>query len=189
MSKDNTKRDAESLSTSTFNDRATTPLALRGAVEPGGVDVSFKGTVQEIDAQVHRINPNFSWRDFKPSPGRFSKSPRKRSPSKVLCHVQGLPPAPRAALESSRDWLNALAAELSVDAQRCTKVSCVAGAAVWFCNDNLGWIQEVSLTLATHVDAILDQEGCGTAGNSSLVQGQSFDSDNYNIIVNGDECA
>ncbi|OTA54750.1 hypothetical protein K449DRAFT_453879 [Hypoxylon sp. EC38] len=175
-----------------FNGRRVLPLTIRGVVEPDGTEQVFNGTIQEIEAQIHSINPSFSWEDFQPSMRTFFKSPGKRSLVKVLCHVQNLPSASREAVEEIQNWLNdpSIAVEVQVSAQSCNKFSCKKNAAVWFCNDNLEAIQEVTLTLGAGVGQILDDKECQDPGNSNLIQGQAFDSNDYdfNIIVNGDEC-
>ncbi|KAI0853073.1 hypothetical protein F5Y00DRAFT_257726 [Daldinia vernicosa] len=175
-----------------FNGLTVAPLVIEGVVDSDGIKKTFNGTIQEIDMQIRNINPDFSWEHFQPVTRRQDKplesQPlRRRRTEKVLCHVQNLPPASKAAIEKNRDWLNSLATELSVDAQRCTKFSCMENAAVWFCNDNLWWIQQNSITLADHIDDILGEQACAISGDDNLIQGQAFDGDDYNIIVNADD--
>ncbi|KAI2638643.1 hypothetical protein GGS26DRAFT_587411 [Hypomontagnella submonticulosa] len=182
---------ATPLDTASFNGRTVAPLVIRGIVDSTGVEKTLSGTIQEIDAQIRSLNPEFSWERFQPSTqGTQSASVRfkRQSLGQVFCHVQNLPPAPRKGIESTRDWLNNLASGLSVDAQHCTKFSCTGNTALWFCNDNLEWIKRNSIVLATHVDRILNEPGCTTSGNNDLIQGQSFDWEHYNIIINGDQC-
>ncbi|KAI1653830.1 hypothetical protein F4813DRAFT_240868 [Daldinia decipiens] len=169
-------------------DLTVAPLIIEGVVDSDGIKKTFNGTIQEIDMQIRNLNPDFSWEHFQSMTRRQDKPPRKRITEKVLCHVQNLPPASRVAIEKSRDWLNSLATGLSVDAQRCTKFSCMENAAVWFCNDNLWWIQQNSITLADHINDILDEPDCAISGNDNLIQGQAFDGGDYNIIVNADQC-
>ncbi|KAI0106556.1 hypothetical protein F4776DRAFT_645720 [Hypoxylon sp. NC0597] len=175
-----------------FNGRRVLPLTMRGIVEPGGTEQAFNGTIQEIEAQIRSINPSFSWEDFRPSTRNPSRSPRRRSPVKVLCHVQNLPSAPREGVQDIQDWLSdpAIAVEVEVSAQSCNKFSCQKNAAIWFCNDNLQAIEEVTLTLGVGVSEILNEEKCQDPGNSNLIQGQAFDSNNYdfNVIINRDIC-
>ncbi|OTB10204.1 hypothetical protein K445DRAFT_309720 [Daldinia sp. EC12] len=171
-----------------FNGLIVAPLIIQGVVGSDAVEKTFNGTIQEIETQIRNLNPDFTWEDFLRVTRHELKQLRKRRTEKVLCHVQNLPPASRAAIEKNRDWLNSLATELSVDAQRCTKFSCIENAAVWFCNDNLQWIQQNSITIADHIDNILDEPDCVTSGNDNLIQGQAFDGGGYNIIVNADQC-
>ncbi|KAI1466266.1 uncharacterized protein F4812DRAFT_436578 [Daldinia caldariorum] len=168
-----------------FNGLAVAPLRIRRVVDSDAAEKTFNGTIQEIDIQIRRLNPDFSWGHSQLATRRQHK---KRRTEKVLCHVQNLPPASRAAVEKNRDWLSSLATELSVDAQRCTKFSCIENAAVWFCNDNLQWIQQNSITIADHIDSILAKSDCATSGNDNFIQGQAFDGSSYNIIVNADHC-
>ncbi|KAI1808793.1 hypothetical protein F4811DRAFT_548370 [Daldinia bambusicola] len=172
----------------TFNGLAVAQLRIRGVVDPDAMEKTFNGTIQEIDMQIRNLNPDFSWGHFQPATRRQYKPLKKRITQKVLCHVQNLPPASRAAVEKNRDWLNSLATELSVDAQRCTKFSCIENAAVWFCNDNLQWIQQNSITIADHINSILAKSDCAASGNDNFIQGQAFDGGGYNIIVNADNC-
>ncbi|KAI0004066.1 hypothetical protein F4779DRAFT_621538 [Xylariaceae sp. FL0662B] len=143
--------DARSSGSGRFDNYIIAPLVIRGAIEQGGIERNFTGTIQEIDAQIRQINPEFTWENFQPSTGNQPNPPRKRNRVKVLCHVQNLPPAPRNGVEANKDWLNNLAISLPV-----------------------------SLNLAQHLDAILETEDCATSGNRDLIQGQSFDSANYN---------
>ncbi|KAI1641986.1 uncharacterized protein F4817DRAFT_354287 [Daldinia loculata] len=180
--------DANLPGAETFNGLTVAPLVIEGVVDSDGIKKTFNGTIQEIDIQIRNLNPDFSWEHFQSMTRRQDKPLRKRRTEKVLCHVQNLPPASRVAIEKNRDWLNSLATGLSVDAQRCTKFSCIENAAVWFCNDNLWWIQQNSITLADHIDDILGELDCSISGNDNLIQGQAFDGDDYNIIVNADQC-
>ncbi|KAI0836591.1 hypothetical protein F5Y06DRAFT_298276 [Hypoxylon sp. FL0890] len=175
----------------TFNGRKVMPLIIRGIVEPGGTEQVFNGTIQEINEQIHNINPNFSWKDFQSNIRNPRRSSTKRYTSKVLCHVQNLPSASREAIEEIQLWLNNTdtAVEMQIDAQRCSRISCTKNAAVWACNDNLQWIQKVTLTLGSSVGDILKTKDCQDPGNSNLIQGQAFDTENFNVIVNGDVCA
>ncbi|KAI8965209.1 hypothetical protein F5Y11DRAFT_313303 [Daldinia sp. FL1419] len=170
-----------------FNGLAVAPLTIRGVVDSDGTEKTFNGTIQEIDMQIRDLNPSFSWESFQSATRRQYETVEKRRTEKVLCHVQNLPPASRTAIEKNRDWLNSIATEMSVDAQRCSKFSCMDNAAVWFCNDNLWWIQQNSITLADHVGMILGEPDCETSSNHNMIQGQAFDGDGYNIIVNADK--
>ncbi|KAI0383419.1 hypothetical protein F5Y04DRAFT_279124 [Hypomontagnella monticulosa] len=179
----NTHGNGVSLDTASLNGRTVAPFVIRGIIDSSGIEKTFNGTIQEIDAQIRSLNPDFSWERFQPS-AQGTRSVSTQFKRQKL----NLPPAPRKGIESTRDWLNNLASSLSVSAQQCTKFSCTGNTALWFCNDNLGWIGRNSIVLATHVDSILNEPGCTTSGNNDLIQGQSFDLDNYNIIINGDQC-
>ncbi|KAL7622725.1 hypothetical protein AAE478_006403 [Parahypoxylon ruwenzoriense] len=180
--------DTMSPEAEVFNGYTVAPLGLRGAIEPNGIERTFEGIIQDIEVQIRSIKADFLWVDFRPTKRSFPNLPRKRNLSKVLCHVQSLPPAPRSAVEASRDWLNSLATELSAPAQQCAQLSCTQGAAIWLCNDEVEWIQQNSITLADRVNAILNEPGCETNGDSGLVQGQAFDGAGWNVIVNGAQC-
>ncbi|KAI1406996.1 hypothetical protein F5Y13DRAFT_195841 [Hypoxylon sp. FL1857] len=176
-----------------FNGRKVVPLTMRGIVEPGGTEQVFNGTIQQIDAQIRNISPNFSWKDFQPSVRSLPRPRRKRSGDvKVLCHVQNLRSAPRNDIVAIQNWLNDenQATELPVSGQSCTKFSCQGNAAFWFCNDNLGWIQKPTLTLGELLNEIVEDKECQDPGNSDFIQGQAFSQGgSYNVIVNWDVCS
>ncbi|CAJ2503478.1 Uu.00g108720.m01.CDS01 [Anthostomella pinea] len=168
---------------------AVAPLVMRGAIEPGGDEMSFNGT--EIDAQIRQLKPDFSWDDFQPAMPATAKAPRnvhgKRTWQKVLCHVQNLPSASRDSIEANYAFLYKIATPISAPGGRqCTQASCKAGAAVWFCNDNLSWHGEESLVIGDYVHHITGTKECEDAGNNEMVQGQVFDTEGWNVIVNGD---
>ncbi|OTB00990.1 hypothetical protein M426DRAFT_266765 [Hypoxylon sp. CI-4A] len=170
--------------------RTVVPLVLRGAIEPGGHEKTFNGTLQEIDSQIRSINPDFSWNQFQPSEesnNEYGHVLPRQNTVKVLCFVQNLWPANKTLIEEVRDWLKDLSTALPVSAQSCVEISCQEGVAVWHCNDNLEWIQTNSYNIASAIDAILADPDCTIAGRDNLVQGQAFDKANYNVIVNQDD--
>ncbi|KAI5860043.1 hypothetical protein GGS23DRAFT_599704 [Durotheca rogersii] len=180
---------AEPLRTRAVESRPPAMMVLRGAIEPNGGERTFTGTIQEIDAQIHSIKPDFSRADFQPSPaeGRTVRPRGRRNINRVQCPDPSLSPAPRAAVAAAQSWLVSIATPLSAPGQQCAQVSCAGGAAVWLCNDNLGGAQASSLAIANAVGAILGDRRCDAAnGTDGPVRGQAFDSASYHVVVNGD---
>ncbi|KAI1371133.1 hypothetical protein F4677DRAFT_450701 [Hypoxylon crocopeplum] len=181
---DSTHNDAVSPTMEFINGRRVEPLTVRGTIEPGGVEMTFKGTIQEIDKQIRNLNLNFSWQQFWPSKPDVSKLLNsKRTISKFRCHVQGLKPAKRDAIETNRDSLKNATVLLIANPGKCTTISCLANARVTFCNDSMLLAQKNSTTLAPHLDLILNSLDCATPGDNNLLQGQVFDTEKFNIIV------
>jgi hypothetical protein len=81
----------------------------------------------------------------------------------------------------------------------CARISCSYGAAIWLCNDNTYPIWPSCRYLATYAEDILGtcadmylapgSKGWGLFDQRDLrVNGQEFDTDNYNVIVGVDAC-
>ncbi|KAF8866956.1 hypothetical protein BDZ45DRAFT_768815, partial [Acephala macrosclerotiorum] len=67
---------------------------------------------------------------------------------------------------------------------KCARVSCSNKSAIWLCNDNAYGIAP-SCTLLANYSASLTP-CCTNAEN--IARGQSFDTDNFNVIVRLDSC-
>jgi hypothetical protein len=91
-------------------------------------------------------------------------------------------------------YLRSLSGRCGVKARSCVRISCSWTDAVWLCNDNDHFIEPSCKYLADYaaniMNACQDVKGqacrhstCSIGGYTHYVNGQQFDSDNYNVIV------
>ncbi|RYO81393.1 hypothetical protein DL766_001798 [Monosporascus sp. MC13-8B] len=163
------------------------PLAMRGTIEAGGDVLDFSGTIQEIEAQILKHKPDFEWADFK----QFRHPAVRRREGRNDRRGWDLPPANRKAVEAMRDdfasRLRAFPIPVSGGGQ-CVRAGCHQDAAVWLCNDYLGWKERLEFRLADLLDHVLNNEECEVQGHPDLVQGQAFDGEEFNVLVRADTC-
>ncbi|KAI2626092.1 hypothetical protein GGS26DRAFT_592871 [Hypomontagnella submonticulosa] len=157
------------------------PFSMEGAIEPGGDVMTFTGTVTDILAQIQSIRPDFTWEDFEPT-------------DKILCSIPGQEGGARAVLLQGYDFLKAInqPCEVAPGPRKCAMLFCrghpYISSSIWMCNDNTTPISRSCGEMADYVLDILDYEDCIVDDRKLLYQGQEFDTDNFNIIVEGGGC-
>jgi hypothetical protein len=91
-------------------------------------------------------------------------------------------------------YLRSLSGRCGVNARSCARISCSWTDAVWLCNDNDHYIEPSCRYLADYAANIMNacqnvkgkgcrHSACSIGGYTHLVNGQQFDTDNYNVIV------
>ncbi|KAI8627026.1 hypothetical protein F5Y19DRAFT_444041 [Xylariaceae sp. FL1651] len=164
------------------------------ATDPIGGEVSLSDTVQKNEEQIRRFKPgpvDFLPRGLSPrpkGPRRSASNEQRRGFYSLNCHIHNWPSAAVAPLHDAYSWMYQLESELSASGQQCHRYWCKDCAAVWLCNENLGWIGKNSIVIADHMNALFDGDnGCLDKGNSNMVQGQVSDSEGWSVLVRGGE--
>ncbi|KAI1414967.1 hypothetical protein F5Y13DRAFT_196952 [Hypoxylon sp. FL1857] len=160
------------------------PFSMKGAIEPGGEPMEFIGTLPSILKQIQGIKPNFTWDDFQPS--------------HTICHIPNTKPDLRLRFLWGHDFLKKInqPCEVAAGPRKCALLWCDIGASVWMCNDNSDPISRDCSYIATYVLDLIGNLDCvsdlktsdGFNEGKALLQGQEFDSDNFNVIAGGGAC-
>ncbi|KAI1328178.1 hypothetical protein F5Y16DRAFT_161548 [Xylariaceae sp. FL0255] len=113
----------------------------------------------------------------------------RRTVTGQFCNVQGWPPAPVPPLrEFAYPQFYGNNNMISISAQKCRQAWCGYSAAVFICNNNLGFVEVNAEVAADHMNMLLDgNTGCLEPYNNSLAQGQVFNAEGWNLIVRGDD--
>ncbi|KAI8950402.1 hypothetical protein F4801DRAFT_590365 [Xylaria longipes] len=129
----------------------------------------------------------------RPTPPRvFSESTRsettRRDTYPINCHLHNWPSASVESIKEAYSWFYQLWAPLEADAQHCRRVACFGTSGVWLCADSLDYKSINSVKIADKMNDLLDGDhGCLDKDNSSMVQGQIFTSEEWNVLVRGGE--
>ncbi|KAI1502665.1 hypothetical protein F5X99DRAFT_407741 [Biscogniauxia marginata] len=167
------------------------PLHWTGIIEEGGDNLTFQGTIQEIEAEIQKSKPEFSWKTaFKDRID--SRDPSgldiRNKNSEFFCTVGGDGKATTLAIGVNSMSLIYAGGICGVGPgpRVCARISCEYDGAIWLCNDNTWPIAPQCGYLATYADDIVNT--CGMGESFGEVQGQEFDTDNYNVAVGHAQC-
>ncbi|KAI0854933.1 hypothetical protein F4860DRAFT_520358 [Xylaria cubensis] len=165
------------------------PMSWTGAIEDGGPEVSFNGTIEEVTRQIQATKRDFTWESLRRDLGNFTTPLQKRDKAGVVCGVGGEGAGTHGALtsnvEDSKAKISKMAGNCTVAAgpRTCSAITCTRYAAVWLCNDNTNPISPPCSSLASYVDDIVQKCGQDYYHGHRLCHGQEFDSSNFNVIV------
>ncbi|RHZ53257.1 uncharacterized protein CDV56_105933 [Aspergillus thermomutatus] len=151
--------------------------------------------------QILDVNPEFVVRLGQNDSSLSARDIEERNKSGVICNIPGDKGGrcSTVTIMQGIDYLKGLTGVCGVAAgpRVCARISCSYNAAIWLCNDNAWYIQPSCSYLGTyaedivstcaHVDFNSGTKGWGTQW-SDTVNGQEFDTDNYNVIVGVDSC-
>ncbi|CAG1971623.1 unnamed protein product [Fusarium graminearum] len=171
------------------------PLKWTGVLEDGAEPVTLTGSIDEISAQIQKLNPNY----MPPETNSTAAELEKRSQGHIICNVGGWGAVDTRAAQRDKDWLRSIGGQCHVGPgpRTCTRVSgnCRTADAIMLCNDNNHAIAPSCGYLGDYVDHITSAcawevnsppcwvKPCGPKWTQYLVRGQQFDSDGYNVIV------
>ncbi|KAJ6441332.1 AMSH-like protease sst2 [Purpureocillium lavendulum] len=170
---------------------AVVELSGEYQVSPGGPPVVLNGTVQEVHAQLLKLNPNWDAdfpRDAKPG----ASTPAKRNiwaGADVSCENRWGAVRPDVIKDGIKYLRESVKGKPQMGAGPgvCARVSCDVAAGIWWCNDD-----RAPKTLDSFADigdgAARAQEVCATDDekDDDLVDwwaGQAFHRTNWNVIV------
>ncbi|KAI1771954.1 hypothetical protein F4818DRAFT_444582 [Hypoxylon cercidicola] len=172
------------------NGYTVVPFSMSGAIEPGGENLTFNGTVTDILAQIQSIKPDFEWDDFQPTTG-LTQEPRAR----IICNIPNIKYAERWLALMGHDYLKRINQPCEVDGgpRKCALLYCFRGSTIRLCNDNTSRISQSCAFLADYVlELIADLDCVWTQTwypyHSTFMQGQIFDTDRFNLIVGKGGC-
>ncbi|KAI1299709.1 hypothetical protein F5Y03DRAFT_408659 [Xylaria venustula] len=112
----------------------------------------------------------------------------RRDTYPINCHLHDWPSASVESIKEAYSWFYQLWTPLEADAQHCRRIACFGVSAVWLCADSLDYQNPNSVSVADKMNELLDgNNGCLDAGDSSMVQGQIFTSEEWNVLVRGGE--
>ncbi|KAI0975718.1 hypothetical protein F4678DRAFT_279587 [Xylaria arbuscula] len=125
-------------------------------------------------------------------PGDEHKLPRtrvdRRDTYPINCHLHNWPSASVESIKEAYSWFYQLWSPLEADAQQCRRIACFGVSAVWLCADSLDYQNPNSVSIADKMNELLDgNDGCLDAGDSSMVQGQIFTTEQWSVLVRGGE--
>ncbi|KAI0382408.1 hypothetical protein F5Y04DRAFT_279698 [Hypomontagnella monticulosa] len=176
-------------------------ITFMGTIEEGGPEYTFHGTIEEIRAQILKIKP-----DFVPSApseeDQFNSTLAKRGDrASMNCgHVgKGWNGDAESWLARERaNYLKGLNGMCGVNngGGECSRISCAYNTGIWICNDTNGPLSKPCKYLGKQADVIIneceyprtDPQPAYNEPFTWLVKGQRFDTEGYNIIINGDAC-
>jgi len=156
-------------------------------ITPGGPRQIFNGTVQQVVAQLSKVNPNWE-EDFKVSIA--SKKASTFAPRGLVKRDHfncGNPwaPADYGRVIQGVDYLNGVPGQPGngPGPGNCGRVSCSYKAAIWWCNDN-SYSYTLSGFSAIAAGARIVADNCHSGSSTS---GQWFSDNNWNVIVRYDD--
>ncbi|KAF5594034.1 uncharacterized protein FSUBG_9607 [Fusarium subglutinans] len=187
------------------------PMTWVGPIEEGGKSYTFKGTAEEVLAQIEKLNPNFA---------EFADSKMKDDSSKFYPRISHLTAQTRVACDGGGpnggqsmrtkvsdarqgiDHLKRLGDfGCGAPARSCARMTCNWQSAIWFCNDNdyevsdrcdwQGYLGELVIEKCQrHVKADCWVPNpvctnCCQAIDTWLVMGAQYDVRNWNVMING----
>ncbi|KAI8962560.1 hypothetical protein F5Y11DRAFT_185380 [Daldinia sp. FL1419] len=169
------------------------PFSMDVALEPGGEKMTFNGTVTEILAQIQSIKPDFTWNRTASAPSSTEVSKPKLNKSNILCKIPGQTNAYRWVILGGYDFLVNINQDCKVDSgpRKCAMLYCLTGNSIWMCNDNKTPISRSCSSIASYVLDIIGTFSCttpGSMGPGTLLQGQEFDTDGFNVLAGGGGC-
>ncbi|KAI1385999.1 uncharacterized protein F4822DRAFT_414691 [Hypoxylon trugodes] len=170
------------------SDYSVANLTWKGRIVDNGPEVSLTGTsFKDIESQILKVNPKFSWAD--PSTGGDHSEPQK-SKAYLSCDPNNIWWAQAFRIQDGIQYLSGKTGKCFMEKgpRVCTRISCSYKSAIWWCNDNHFPIEENCLLWSHYAQDILDQ--CQTHDASSRVRGQEFSTSNWNIMVgfSNDHC-
>ncbi|KAM5354991.1 hypothetical protein ACJ41O_001637 [Fusarium nematophilum] len=192
-------------------------LEVIGPLVDGGENVTFKGTVESVMAQILEANPDFKFDEAKAEEEESSSALSERSLEARAHATHHFCRAGRVGAygggEANRDqipreisYLRSIGSRTcGVNARSCVRVSCSWGAGIWWCNDNNYWYGEKCNDIANlaqiavykcerhmKVSCWFGNPHCNECGcrpvDEWVVWGQQFSSANHNVIVTSDRC-
>ncbi|KAF9763656.1 hypothetical protein IL306_003027 [Fusarium sp. DS 682] len=125
---------------------AIVPMTWVGPIEEGGKNHTFKGTAEEVLAQIEKLNPNFAeFADSKKKDDSMKVTIRAleaRQPTRVACDGGGPNggQSMRTKVSDARQGIDHLKRlgdfGCGAPARSCARMTCNWQSAIWFCNDN-----------------------------------------------------
>ncbi|KAF5646978.1 uncharacterized protein FTJAE_1809 [Fusarium tjaetaba] len=187
------------------------PMTWVGPIEEGGKNHTFKGTAEEVLAQIEKLNPNFAeFADSKKKDDSTKVSIRAleaRQPTRVACDGGGPNggQSMRTKVSDARQGIDHLRRlgdfGCGAPARSCARMTCNWQSAIWFCNDNdyevsdrcdwQGYLAELVIEKCQrHVKADCWVPNpvctnCCQAIDTWLVMGAQYDVRNWNVMING----
>ncbi|KAF5559234.1 hypothetical protein FMEXI_107 [Fusarium mexicanum] len=176
------------------------PMTWVGPIEEGGKNYTFKGTAEEVLAQIEKLNPNFA---------EFADSKMKDDSTKTRVACDGGGPnggqSMRTKVSDARQGIDHLKRlgdfGCGAPARSCARMTCNWQSAIWFCNDNdyevsdrcdwQGYLAELVIEKCQrHVKADCWVPNpictdCCQAIDTWLVMGAQYDVRNWNVMING----
>ncbi|KAI3332150.1 hypothetical protein HD806DRAFT_184132 [Xylariaceae sp. AK1471] len=174
------------------------PITWTGPIVPGGENYSFQGTVQEVFAQANAIRAKLGF-PLEPHPtsntnttvfSRNEDSLTARQWDKDICNV-GLPGSAAAhIIDDGIKFVSKSTADCSLGAGpgTCGRISCSYNAAIYWCNDNNHQASWKCHDFATFAKSVRNHCTWTDEQLSLEVWGQSFDIQNFNVMVGKDTC-
>ncbi|KZL69745.1 hypothetical protein CT0861_02947 [Colletotrichum tofieldiae] len=169
---------------------------------PGGPTVTLTGTVQEVVAELEKLNPDFKT-DFNitetaaddiPVPSDVTGSLEKRTDfkgSKYICN--NYPNGRYNAYHEGVEYLRGVPGKPRAPAGpgACGRVSCSQNTAIWWCNDDrspkelysFGSIADGAWYLSMYCTGLPE-----SWNGYYTIAGQAFHSTNWNVIVRNAAC-
>ncbi|KAI1378107.1 hypothetical protein F4677DRAFT_414434 [Hypoxylon crocopeplum] len=160
----------------------STNMTWKGSITDNGPEASFTGSsFQDIEAQILRANPAFTWpaQDSTPT---LAKGDR----AYVTCDPNGIWWAQVFRIQEGIDYLSGKSGQCYIGGgpRVCTRISCSYKSGISWCNDNEEPLWIDCALWSAYAQDIVDQ--CQTHDASSRVRGQEFDNDSWNILVGYD---
>ncbi|PYH96552.1 hypothetical protein BO71DRAFT_174587 [Aspergillus ellipticus CBS 707.79] len=162
-------------------------MTYSGPITPGGQHIEFTGhSIQDIHSQILALNPDFKLNDPAASTTPAT-SKRSKEDSSIICDIPG-----RLSETATTDWirsgisyLKGLDGNCGVTAgpAACARISCSYDSGIYLCNDNKKRLNVKCSKLAAYAEDIIEK-----CDGGEYVNGQEFDTDNFNIVVAGDVC-
>ncbi|CAJ2504629.1 Uu.00g120230.m01.CDS01 [Anthostomella pinea] len=153
------------------------PMRQTGINNTDGTTVVVSGTVQEIRAEMDAMGSSVNW------------TMTSDSDEDIFCWVGGSGKVEGGPLQDGINYLKKHDRPCTADPgpRVCARISCSWNSAIWLCNDTPNGISHACADLATYVEDIREECHVGV-GRELLIQGQQFDTENFNVLVGKDNC-
>ncbi|OOF94915.1 hypothetical protein ASPCADRAFT_507790 [Aspergillus carbonarius ITEM 5010] len=173
----------------TLSNHTITPMTYTGPITPGGEHISFTGTsIQEIHSQIKALNPDFELvSPDESSPGNTITQRSDSTKDNLICNIPGRlsETANTYWIRSGIKYLKGLEGKCGVSKgpASCARISCSYDSGIFLCNDNEEKLEVKCSDLAGYAEDIIER-----CDEGEYVNGQEFDTRNWNIVVAEDLC-
>ncbi|XDG05562.1 hypothetical protein ABKA04_005177 [Annulohypoxylon sp. FPYF3050] len=160
-----------------------TNLTWTGNITEDGPEMKFTGVdLRDIDAQILKANPNFTW-------PKTNSTDVADGEAWLTCDPNNIWYAQAFRIEEGIQYLKDRhgTGKCTMDAgpRVCTRISCSYKSAIHWCNDNSVPIEENCMLWNHYAQNILD--ACRSNDAANRVRGQKFSAANWNILVGFDD--
>ncbi|KAG5995267.1 hypothetical protein E4U43_003068 [Claviceps pusilla] len=164
-------------------------------VKRGEPATNITGTVEEVEAELTRRNPNWKHEldDLSTGGDGAHRLAKRAEVEQVYCdsivHDYRWPLASTYALIGGIRYLKSVPGKPGANPGpgMCGRISCSWDSAIWWCNDNDHYFQLDSYKeIASAAQEVMDQ--CHFLDTTAKTKGQAFVKGGWNVILRGDSC-
>ncbi|CAJ2501124.1 Uu.00g039770.m01.CDS01 [Anthostomella pinea] len=159
------------------------PMKWTGPIEQRGENMTFQGSIQEIEAQIQALNPGFKFAQAQAPPTHTTRTPIQKRDLYTPTHESPTPTPTVPAHTCNTGGTGPVDAIAAVYAQD-------LNSAIFWCNNNA----QQKVVPADHIAELADMLRWACADeDSGMVRGQLFDFQNgvdqrMNVLIGYSDC-